>query len=323
MSTQPNAGKSAANSSSSTATKRRAKLTPKEKEEKAAASRLQPRTTVARALYLKSGNRCAFRGCPNVLINDHGVFIGEIAHICAASDGGPRADKTMSDEDRRAEKNLILLCRNDHWTIDSQPDSFPVADLERMKADHESIFARGTAQMFATGVEDLTSTTGWVPAETLAALPGHLDQMSEDDQAWNLELVNGFARRLARLREPARQLLAQVLIRGTCEGGNHHAEVAADAEVVRRTLGRGDVELTKSELLDLVAMLDEQGFAWLEDEEFDRARIVAGRSGGDSGWHLLEDIWVAASTRGTDGKPNDAFVRQVIVDLDLSVLDEP
>jgi hypothetical protein len=38
------------------------------------------------------------------------VIIGEIAHVAAASDGGPRADANLSITDRNDYENLILLC---------------------------------------------------------------------------------------------------------------------------------------------------------------------------------------------------------------------
>ena len=262
------------------------------------------------------------RRVPNALINDHGVFIGEIAHIHAASDRGPRAVKGMSDEERRAEANLILLCRNHHRTIDARPDDFSAQMLRDLKGSHEAVFARGTEQLFATGVEDITKSTGWVPAETLAALPDNFDDLTDDEMAVTLEIANGLPRRLARISKPARQLLAQAIIRGNPTGGWRREEVRADAEVVRRTTGRGDVPLSKSELLDLVALLDEQGLGWLEEEELDRAQILVGGSTGDDGWHLLAEIWTLAASGTADQRPDPDLVHRIIVDIDFSALDE-
>ena len=55
-----------------------------------APKRLAPTSEVARELYLKSGNQCAFPGCEKVMINSEGTFIGQICHIEAAMPDGPR-----------------------------------------------------------------------------------------------------------------------------------------------------------------------------------------------------------------------------------------
>ena len=53
------------------------------------------------------------------------VTIGTAAHICAAAEGGPRFDPTMSSEERAAAENGIWLCRNHGDLIDDDPDSGP------------------------------------------------------------------------------------------------------------------------------------------------------------------------------------------------------
>ena len=50
--------------------------------------RLKPRTDTLRELYIFSGNMCAMPDCKQVLIDEDGTWIGEVAHIHAASDGG-------------------------------------------------------------------------------------------------------------------------------------------------------------------------------------------------------------------------------------------
>jgi hypothetical protein len=53
--------------------------------------------------------------------------IGKIAHIVADSDDGPRADRQMSEDARRREPNLILLCGTHHDIVDRSLSS-PVID---------------------------------------------------------------------------------------------------------------------------------------------------------------------------------------------------
>jgi len=103
--------------------------------------RLRPTSKVLRSLYLKSGNLCAYPGCARVLINNQGVMIGRICHIKAASRGGKRFDKTMSNEERRAASNLILMCGDHHTVIDSCEKQYSVKKLQKWKEAHEQKFS--------------------------------------------------------------------------------------------------------------------------------------------------------------------------------------
>jgi len=65
------------------------------------------------ALAHFSGGCCYCPGCPEPVLREvdgkiH--FTVQIAHICAASRGGPRFDDTMTDNQRRDLPNLLLLC---------------------------------------------------------------------------------------------------------------------------------------------------------------------------------------------------------------------
>ena len=59
-----------------------------------------------------------------------------MAHIFAASEGGPRAYAELSQEERGSYANLILLCPTCHTTIDKAPNDFPDELISRWKQDH-------------------------------------------------------------------------------------------------------------------------------------------------------------------------------------------
>jgi hypothetical protein len=65
-------------------------------------------------------------------------IIGEIAHIEASSDGGPRANMSQSSQARDDYDNLILLCQNCHARIDGQPNSYTVEQLRALRNEHEA-----------------------------------------------------------------------------------------------------------------------------------------------------------------------------------------
>ena len=68
---------------------------------------------------------------------DGEAVLGQIAHILAHGDKGPRADRSMSADDRRKYPNLILLCGHCHTLVDKQPNTYKPDDLRGWKRDHE------------------------------------------------------------------------------------------------------------------------------------------------------------------------------------------
>lgn len=93
------------------------------------------------ALFYNSGGLCYLPGCPEpVLLYRDGrwTVLVEIAHISAATQGGPRYDPAMTDDERRADSNLILLCDEHHQLVDEQPQYYTAEMLRRWKAQREA-----------------------------------------------------------------------------------------------------------------------------------------------------------------------------------------
>lgn len=92
-------------------------------------------------LYGGAAERCSFPGCREVLVvkSETGKKrqIGEMAHIVAYSDSGPRADSSYPREKKNKYENLILLCGTHHNVIDALPDKYTVDCLRKMKKNHE------------------------------------------------------------------------------------------------------------------------------------------------------------------------------------------
>ncbi len=96
------------------------------------------RVTLAR-LWMHSGNLCAFAGCSKIILdNDHEILKGRVAHIEAASEGGPRYNPDQTDEERCGYDNLMVLCNDHHDIVDkSKTTTFSVENLQEMKKKHE------------------------------------------------------------------------------------------------------------------------------------------------------------------------------------------
>ena len=102
--------------------------------------RLKPKPETLRELFLKSGNLCAFPNCTTLMMNEQGVFIGQVCHIKAAENGGPRFSPAMTNEQRRAPADLMLMCYAHHQVTDDEK-KFPVNKLRKMKREHERRFS--------------------------------------------------------------------------------------------------------------------------------------------------------------------------------------
>ncbi len=91
-------------------------------------------------LFGISGNQCAHPDCHRLLIIDDGTtIVGKICHIEAASEGGPRYNHNMTDDERRHFNNLIVLCDEHHSVIDNPENEkdYPVPLLREWKKQHE------------------------------------------------------------------------------------------------------------------------------------------------------------------------------------------
>lgn len=101
-----------------------------------------------KVLWSLSGNACA--RCSVALVQepkaagDAHAIVGRECHIIAHASAGPRGNAGPRDAIDHYE-NLILLCANCHAVIDSQPECFPLQELQRIKAEHEERVARRSA----------------------------------------------------------------------------------------------------------------------------------------------------------------------------------
>ncbi|HCU0891629.1 TPA: hypothetical protein OUJ16_005106 [Raoultella ornithinolytica] len=109
-------------------------------------SRLNPKSTTLRTLFLRSGNQCSFPECDVELINSYGHYVGNVCHIEAAEQGGERFNKFQTDEERRSYDNLILLCAN-HHLITNDEKAYTVQVLQSMKSNHENkVYGKSVAE---------------------------------------------------------------------------------------------------------------------------------------------------------------------------------
>ncbi len=102
-------------------------------------------------LFGSSGNQCAYPDCTNPIIAPETVYsdaavVGQICHIYAAADDGPRGKPGLTEEARNAPENLTLMCGHHHPLVDKQWETYPAETLKAWKKTHEAKFHQGTAE---------------------------------------------------------------------------------------------------------------------------------------------------------------------------------
>lgn len=91
-----------------------------------------------KTLWAASGNQCGYPDCDEeVADTEQEIVIGEICHIRAQSEGGPRYDPDLTEDEIDTYSNLILLCPTHHTYIDKNPEEYPIEKLERWKQQQE------------------------------------------------------------------------------------------------------------------------------------------------------------------------------------------
>lgn len=128
-------------------------------------------------LWGRAAGRCAMPECRVEVFaeaTDHDpiVVFGDIAHVAAAGDDGPRANTALDAAQRNDYDNLILLCKNCHSRIDGQKHFFSVERIKDIKQAHE-------AWVRASLPERGRSTTGWMALALRGDHPVDLATVSE------------------------------------------------------------------------------------------------------------------------------------------------
>lgn len=222
--------------------------------------RLPPKPETLRKLYILSGNMCAMPDCPNVLIDKDGTWLGEVAHIHAASDGGPRANTSLSQEERRDAENLILLCRNCHRKIDDKVEQYPAEILIEIKERHESIYIKGLEQAELKDCMD----------EYTPKLPdslGALDIMRSDEEYEDVrESLENVTDKLAIVPLSTREFLVKCLRRTSRSKYSHRREeLIVNAEEIRQAISVEGRQISRKTIAEHVKILENYGFACFEE----------------------------------------------------------
>ena len=98
-----------------------------------------PNASTRARLFASSAGYCQNSSCSRELFIDSfgkRIHVAEIAHVFAAKDMGPRANRELSEAERGAFENLILLCSNCHTIVDKASDQYTDTVIFGWKRDH-------------------------------------------------------------------------------------------------------------------------------------------------------------------------------------------
>lgn len=135
------------------------------------ASRSYTEQTI-KQLFGSAAGRCCLPNCRRSVIfpatdKSSTTITGDVAHIKAFSDGGPRADSSLDDKSRNSFDNLLLLCAACHRLIDGQPEEYPDEVLAAIKNDHlEWVNSRLEQEMSTVTFVELEAICSTVIANT-------------------------------------------------------------------------------------------------------------------------------------------------------------
>ncbi|MCY4496213.1 MAG: hypothetical protein OXC14_02925 [Rhodospirillaceae bacterium] len=104
------------------------------------------------------------------MMNHDGVFIGQVCHIEAAEARGPRFNPEMTNEERRAASNLLLMCY-EHHQVTNDEGTYTTQRLTEIKQEHECRFS-------AAHLAILQRLTDWTTTNE-PQFVGNLSRMNE------------------------------------------------------------------------------------------------------------------------------------------------
>jgi|ERR1017187_988615 hypothetical protein len=135
---------------------------------------------IKRTIGQRVNNRCSNPTCgaqtagpqidPTKALN-----IGVAAHITAASPGGARYDRVLTDDERSHPSNAIWLCQSCAKLIDNDPLRYTVDLLRQWKREAEeaafSVIGRTTTDHSSRYLSDLARLQKWVKISIRPAVP--------------------------------------------------------------------------------------------------------------------------------------------------------
>ena len=171
-------------------------------------------------LFAQAAGFCENPACLRDLFLDLSggpIHVGEMAHIVAATEGGPRGKADLHLEERAAFDNVVLLCPACHTAVDKAPSDFPVDELGRWRANHAQRVREAVgAQRYSSRADarrviaPLFAQNHQIHADYGPESPGADLPESESPRAWHRKVVDSIlpnSRKILAVLDANRDLL--------------------------------------------------------------------------------------------------------------------
>ncbi len=212
-----------------------------------------PSATTRVRLWAESAGHCSNPGCNSPLFVDVNAGLtahfGEIAHIIAANDGGPRGDATVAVPDRGESENLVLLCANCHTIVDKAPETYSVEMLRAWKLQRMNtistalgISAYATREEVRAAIEPLAAQNRYVHRAQGPDNDYRFNPLSEEAAVWDHQVVATIIpnhHSILRIIDVNRALLAEAEKDVVAEYRTHVAGL------IHRHLGAGGLKVSR------------------------------------------------------------------------------
>lgn len=267
--------------------------------------RLAPTPTVLRELYLKSGNQCAFPGCKELIIDNQGVFIGEVCHIEAAMPGGERFNKNQTNEDRRKFENLMLMCHKHHKITDNV-DEYTVKKLKAIKKEHENKYTE-IEKKISEKIKDYTKKEVLNNPKTLNAMNKYFKwNLSKEELDVTMNDVINFGSKIKNLPKESKELLVIICERVEEETRGFRKKFKVPVIEIIQACNIEDNYFKNS-----FSVLEKYNLCVIEEDWDGIEKIYLGTGAYDNWWG---DIIIYCREKNLE-------LSEVLVDLNFTVLD--
>lgn len=275
--------------------------------------RKAPSANTLRELYVLSGNLCANPKCKTVIVNTNGTVVADVCHIKAEKPDGARYDKKLSEADRRASANLLLLCRTCHKLVDTEEAKYTVAILTKWKMDRERHFAAVgelLRQRYIQEITDEFATTDFTEPRSMKSFVKFLDLKGSThsiDKSVPDEVAE-YAKRLRKLSQPDRELMCAIVERALSLSRSDRYGISVHPDDLK-TIIIDNKRLSDYRISKLANTLDRMQLGSLDADEEPRLYIAPPAE--ECRWSRISQF---LSEREKD-------LRAVICDLQFGLLD--
>ena len=249
---------------------------------------------------LRQGNLCANPGCETVLINANGTLVADVCHIKAEKPSGPRFDPKLSEEERRAAANLILLCNTCHSLVDREPQKYTVKVLTKWKRLRERRFAAigdTLRQRYVAEIVDDAEAGDVTLPRSLKRYKRFLSKRRYGGEidADAVEGVRDYVNRLRHIARADRDLMRTIIEKAITMGGrreSRYGSIESHPDDLK-TIYVDNKRLSDYRIVKLAKTLDRNGLGDLDEDPDPQLRITAPDE--LLGWSTLQEF---LETRG-------------------------